>query len=205
MGGFEFAECHLKASHVVVARQLMIILNNEGAESVRLYSPSKITFDDLKGPILANGINIDLIEKDQYNWLLLICPTDSVGWCVVYRHPAFYYDTCEFPRAIKELGCDALFYGYTERTFGWAWESYQKGRLIDRCTYHHDNQWYRMDENSPLPGEPPNELSFRQIYLVYGRTFTEKILTLVLYHICKLPLVERAQYKLIVATHRRRQ
>jgi hypothetical protein len=200
--GAEFAEWHLKASHIVVARQLMLMLNNQGAESVRLYSASKITFDDLNGSIFANGTNINLIEKNQYNQLLLICPTDSLGWCIVYPCPAFYFYVDEFQQPIKELGCDALFFGYTEKSFSWAWALYQKGRLIDQCTYHHDNQWYRMDGNRPLPGEPPSELSIRQISLVHGQTFTEQKLTWVLYDICKLPIVERALYKLIVATHR---
>lgn len=198
--GAEFAEWHLKASHVVVARQLMIVLNNEGAESVRVYSASKIAFDDLNGSIFANGTNIDLVEKEQYNRLLLICPTDSVGCCIVYLCPAFYYYATEFQQAIKELGCDALFYGYSEKSFSWAWASYEKGRLIDKCTYHDCNQWYRMDENAAQSGEPPSELSIRQISLVHGRTFTRQKLRWVLYDICKLPIVERAQYKLIVTT-----
>jgi hypothetical protein len=200
--GAQFAEWHLKASHVVVARQLMLMFNHEGAESVRVYSASKITFDDLNGSIFANSTNIELVDKEQYNRLVLICPTDSVGCCIVYPCPASYYYADEFQQAIKELGCDALFYGYSEKSFSWAWASYELGRLIDQCTYHDCNKWYRMDGNAAQSGEPPSELSIDQISLVQGRTFTGQTLRWVLYDICKLPIVERTQYKLIVATRR---
>jgi hypothetical protein len=201
--GTEFGECHLKASHVMVARQLMTTLNNEGAESVRLYSASKITFDDLMGSIFANGINIDLIEKDQHNRLVLVCPTDSLGWCVVYQYPDFNFFCLahKFRQPINGLGCDALFGAFSEKDFSWVWASYQKGRLIDECSnFGSLNQWYRMGGKGVQSGEPPCELWFEKIFLVHGRTFTKQKLRCVLYNICKLPIAERAQYKLLVAT-----
>ncbi|HEY9666546.1 MAG TPA: hypothetical protein V6C91_07050, partial [Coleofasciculaceae cyanobacterium] len=198
-----FGECHLKASHLIVARQLMVMLNNEGAESVRLYSASKITIDDLDRSILVNGINIASVEKDQYNRLLLICPTDSLGWCVVYQSPDLDYFADAFRQPINELRCDALFGAFSEKDFSWVWASYQKGELIDECSYFGRlNQWYRMGEKGLQSGEPPSELLIFRIFPVYGRTFTKNKLLWVLYRISDLPLVERAQYKLIVATNK---